>query len=50
MDIKALSITELKALGYDQMQLLNQTQRNLAMIEQELLTRVDTPTQSKKGK
>jgi hypothetical protein len=47
MDIKTLSITELKALGFDQLTLLNQTQRNLALIEQELASR--TPTETKEG-
>jgi len=47
VDIKTLSITELKALGFDQLTLLNQTQRNLAMIEQELASR--QPTQPTEG-
>lgn len=36
MDISELSITELKALGYEQIKLLNQTQQNLTIIEHEL--------------
>jgi hypothetical protein len=47
MDIKTLSITELKALGYEQITLLNQTQNNLRLIEQEINSR--TPTQPTEG-
>jgi len=36
MDITKLSETELKALAYEQVKLLQQAQQNLALIEQEL--------------
>ncbi len=39
MDITTLSLTELKALAYDQVLLLNRTQNNLAVIEQEIKKR-----------
>jgi len=39
MDISTLSDTELKALGYEQMRLLQTTQHNIAMIEQALANR-----------
>ena len=39
MDLTKLSEVELKALGFDQLALLQQTQQNLAMINQELATR-----------
>lgn len=53
MDIATLSITELEALAYKQVKLLNQTQNNLAVIEQELAKRAQEPVESepkKKGK
>lgn len=39
MDLTKLSDIELKALGFDQLSLLNQTQQNLALINQELAGR-----------
>ena len=39
MNIKEMTEAELKALGYDQVKLLNQTQNNLQLIEQELINR-----------
>jgi len=39
MDITKMTEIELKALGYDQVKLLQATQNNLAMIEQELAKR-----------
>lgn len=39
MDITTLTETELKALAYEQVKLLNQAQHNLQMIEQELAKR-----------
>jgi hypothetical protein len=39
MDITKLTDTELKALGYEQAELLNQTQFNLNAIRQELARR-----------
>lgn len=34
MDISKMSIIELKAMAFDQVKLLNQTQQNIATIEQ----------------
>ena len=48
MDLKALSETELKALGYEQMSLLQQTQQNLALINQELNSRIKPKDEGKK--
>ena len=39
MDITKLTISELKALAYDQIVLLNQTQANLNAIQQEIAKR-----------
>lgn len=39
MDLTKLSEVELKALGFEQMTLLQQTQQNLAFIQQELAGR-----------
>lgn len=39
VDLKDLSDVELKALGYDQVKLLQITQANLSAIEQELKSR-----------
>jgi hypothetical protein len=39
MDIATLTETELKALAYEQVKLLQAAQNNLAMIEQELARR-----------
>ena len=39
MDLTKLTDEALKALGYDQVKLLNQTQTNLTLIEQELAKR-----------
>jgi hypothetical protein len=39
MDITTLSLTELKALAYEQLVLLNRTQNNLKIIEQEIAKR-----------
>ncbi len=39
MDITKLTDTELKALAYEQVKLLNTSQNNIAMIEQELAKR-----------
>ena len=39
MDLKELGNIELKALGFEQMKLLQQTQNNLMLIEQELQRR-----------
>ncbi len=43
MDITKLTDTELKALAYEQVKLLNAAQNNLAMIEQELAKRQPKP-------
>ena len=40
MDIKTLSVTELKALAYEQIVLVERTKQNIAVIEQELNNRV----------
>ena len=40
MDLSKLSEIELKALGYEQLTILQQTQQNLALINQELTSRV----------
>jgi len=40
MDIKSMTETELKALAFDEMVKLQQTQHNLAIINQELQSRV----------
>lgn len=51
MDIAKLSVTELEALAYKQVKLLNQTQSNLAVIEQELARRQESVEPKKaKGK
>lgn len=42
MDITTLSITELKALAYDQFVLIEQTQKNIAAINAEIAKR-NTP-------
>ena len=39
MDITTLTETELKALAYEQVKILNNTQNNLALIEQQLAKR-----------
>lgn len=44
MDITTLSVTELKALAYEQMLALTNAQRNIAGIEQELAKRLNTST------
>ena len=52
MDIKTLSTTELKALGFEQITLLNQTQHNLRLLEQEINSRPPAfvpPTETKEG-
>jgi hypothetical protein len=41
MDIATLSVEALKALAYDQVKLLQQTQNNVAQIEQELAKRTE---------
>jgi hypothetical protein len=42
MDIKTITEVELKALAFDQVKLLQQTQQNINLIEQELLRRKET--------
>lgn len=44
IDIKTLSEVELKALGYEQVKLLQSIQNNINAIEQELRTRQQTVT------
>jgi hypothetical protein len=39
MNIKEISISELKALAYDQLTLIEQAQNNLKIINQEILER-----------
>lgn len=39
MDITSMTVTELKALAYDQLLLLQQTQNNIRVIEEELRKR-----------
>jgi hypothetical protein len=39
MDLTTLDETQLKALGYEQVRMLNAAQNNLALIEQELAKR-----------
>jgi hypothetical protein len=43
MDISTLTETELKAIAYDQVKLLQQTQVNIQAIEQELKKRAEQP-------
>lgn len=49
MDITTLSVEQLKALAYDQVKLLNQTQQNLNMIEQELAKRTELKAKEEQG-
>lgn len=46
MNISEMTDEQLKALGYDQVKLLQATQSNLALIEQELARRMQ-PTEEK---
>lgn len=50
MDITSKTTEELKALAYDQLLVLNQTQTNIKLIEQEIAKRNEghntTPTKS----
>jgi hypothetical protein len=39
MDLKTLSVEQLKALAYDQIALLEQTQKNLQVLNNEINTR-----------
>ncbi len=39
MDLKTLELKDLKALAYEQVKLLNQTQNNLQVLENEIATR-----------
>jgi len=39
MDLKTMSVEALKSLAYDQIVLLEQTQMNLKLINQELMSR-----------
>lgn len=41
VDLKSMSDLELKAVGYDQVKVLQVTQANLAAIEQELKSRAN---------
>lgn len=43
MNIKEMSINELKALAYDQLAIIEQTQNNLKLINQEILERQNAP-------
>lgn len=43
MDITTLTLEQLKALAYDQVCLLNQTQANIQAIEQEIAKRQEQP-------
>jgi hypothetical protein len=43
VDITALTIEQLKALAYDQILVLNQTQANINAIQAEIAKRVTTP-------
>jgi hypothetical protein len=45
LDLKALSVTELKALAYDLQALMAQTQQNLQVVGQELKSRLNQPVQ-----
>lgn len=40
MDISTLNMTELKALAYDQLVLLQQTQNNIRILEAEIQKRI----------
>jgi hypothetical protein len=46
MDLKTLTETELKSLGFDQVMLLNQAQNNLNLINQELAGREKPPVEN----
>lgn len=41
MDIKTLTIEALKALAYDQVVILQNTQQNIAIIQQEIKSRAE---------
>ena len=43
MDIKTMTIVELKSLAYDQLAQLEQTQNNLKLINQEIINKQNTP-------
>ena len=43
MDLTTMTIEQLKALGFDQMQILNQTQQNLNVIYAEIEKRKNKP-------
>ena len=44
IDITKMTVTELKALAYEQVLLLNQTQANLQAIQAEISKRQNEPT------
>lgn len=46
MDLKTLSVTELKALAYDQLALLEVTQQNIQLINKELKDRANASSQA----
>jgi len=43
MDITKLNLEQLKALAYDQVKLLNQTQHNIQVLEAEMAKRKPAP-------
>lgn len=45
MDITKLNIVELKALAYDTLATIEQTQNNLKLINQEIQLRLNTPVE-----
>jgi hypothetical protein len=55
MDLKKMSVAELKALGYDEMKRLEQSQRNIQIIESQIALKQkeekeNADTNSKKSK
>jgi len=55
MDLKKMSVAELKALGYDEMKRLEQSQRNIQIIEAQIALKQkeekeNADTDSKKSK
>lgn len=50
MDLTKLSVVELKALGYDQGMILEQTRQNLLLINQELSKRQGSEIKAKEQK
>lgn len=41
MDITNLTLEELKALAYDQLKILGQTQNNITLLEQEMAKKIE---------